>query len=364
MSATFHPLRVSSIDKSVADAVTITFDVPEALAPVFQYKHGQYIAIRMVIDGVEHRRTYSLSSSPYHNEPLTIGVRKLADGVVSSWIADQLYVGAIVDVYPPMGNFTRELDPSHSRHYAFFGGGSGITPLMSILKSALRVEPLSRCTLFYANRSIHTTMFRTEIDALAAAFPSALRVVNVLEDTQGASQSSLAGRLDQATIEQLLDENSPVDEYFVCGPTGMMENVFAVLERRGVDRHHIHREYFTSPTSSQQQPPSNTMNDTAPESELDNAVTTRNVTIRLYGQQYTFAVEPDETILTAAQRANADPPYACQIGACCTCRAKLVSGKVRMDEREALSDDEIADGYILTCQSHPLTDDCVADYDL
>lgn len=364
MSATFHPLRVSSIDKSVADAVTITFDVPESLAPVFQYKHGQYITIRMMIDGVEHRRTYSLSSSPFYDEPMTIGVRKLSDGVVSSWIADQLRVGAIVDVYPPMGNFTRELNPAHARHYAFFGGGSGITPLMSILKSALRVEPQSRCTLFYANRTVTTMMFRNELDSLAVQYPERLQIRHVLEDTEGAPHSSISGRLDEGTIERLLGESEPVDEFFVCGPSGMMENIFTVLDRLGVDRHHIHREYFTAPTTASQPTSSPTMNDTAPESGIDQQVTTRTVTIRLYGQEYTFPVEPDETILTAAQRANADPPYACQIGACCTCRAKLLSGKVRMDEREALSDDEIADGYILTCQSHPLTDDCVADYDL
>lgn len=359
MAAIFHPLSVGSVVRTTPDAVTITFIVPELLKPVFQYKHGQYITIRMVIDGVEHRRNYSLCSSPYHDEPLSIGVRQVSDGVVSNWIATQLFEGAVVEVYPPMGNFTRELDSTQKRHYAFVGGGSGITPLLSILKSALRVEPLSHCTLLYANRGVESAMYYDDIERLQFEHINSLTVVHVLENTEGAPESSVRGRMDRDVFTRLLDSAPAIDEYFVCGPSGMMENVFAVLEERGVDVHHIHREYFSAPL-----PSSTPMEQSQSTGEVDSAVTTRNVTIRLYGQEFTFSVEPDETILTAAQRANADPPYACQIGACCTCRAKLVSGKVRMDEREALSDDEMADGYILTCQSHPLTDDCVADYDL
>lgn len=358
MAVAFHSLTVADIRRETADSSTITLAVPPDVMPMFRYKHGQYLTLRVMVDGVEHRRNYSLCSSPYDDEPLTIGVKRVADGAVSTYLNERLAVGDSIDVYPPMGNFSRELDPAHQRKYVLFGGGSGITPLLSIIKSILRIEPRSSAVLFYANRSVESTMFASQLSSLEGGSGGRLRVIHILENTQGAPRSSYGGRMETGVVHRLLDDAGvevQSSEYFVCGPAGMMANVLSVLAERGVDEHHIHREYFTMSTQSAD----SQQNDT-----VEGELAPRTVTIRLYGQEHTFLVHPDETILTAAQRENIDPPYACQIGACCTCRAKLLEGKVRMDEREALSDDEMADGYILTCQSHPLTDGCIADYDL
>lgn len=361
MAVQFHHLRIDHVDRVTADAIAITFDVPHELRPVFQYKQGQYITVRVTVDGVEHRRNYSLCSSPYADEPMTIAVKRVRDGAVSQYLNDHAAPGLDLEVYPPMGNFTKELDPANARHYVLFAGGSGITPILSILKSILRVEPHSRVTMFYANRDEASIIFADTLDAIAASYGDRFAIHHVIEDNATAARTSTRGRLDAETVARLLGDlgiDAAAAEHFVCGPQGMMDNVIAALHGAGVDDHHIHREYFTiSKPSNPTEAPMQSANDDAVERK------TRTVTIRLYGQESTFEVEPDETILSAAQRADLDPPFACQIGACCTCRAKLTSGKVIMDEREALSDDEIADGYVLTCQSHPITDDVVADYD-
>jgi ring-1,2-phenylacetyl-CoA epoxidase subunit PaaE len=362
MAVQFHTLTISDVQRVTTDAVAITFDVPEELRPVFLYKHGQYITIKVNVDGVSHRRNYSLCSSPILDEPLTIAVKRVNDGVVSSWIDHHAVAGLQVEVYPPMGNFTKDLDPKHIRHYTMFAGGSGITPILSILKSILRVEHESVVTLFYANRDAESVIFLNTLQKLVEQSDGKLRLVHILENNSGNIDTSYQGIMDNEMLERLIADYVPsfaAVEAFVCGPGPMMDNVVKVLHAHDLDDKKIHREYFT-------------LNKNDMESETDGVgvegtsdeVVTRTVTVRIYGTSFTFDVDPDETILTAAQRANVDPPYACQIGACCTCRAKLVSGKVHMDEREALSDDEIEEGYILTCQSHPLTADVVADYDL
>lgn len=352
MPVQFHKLTVSEVRRETPDTITIAFNVPDDLLPVFQYKQGQYLTVRMEVDGVSHRRNYSLCSSPFFDEPLAIAVKRVNDGVVSSWLNEGVRPGDVIEVYPPMGNFTRELSADHAKSYVLFGGGSGITPLMSILKSVLRVEPKSNLTLFYANRDNASVIFSAQLNALEHAHPETFRVVHVLE--AGADEAgAVAGMMDRQTVAALLTkiEQTPDTEFFVCGPSGMMDAVMTVLKENGVDDKHIHREYFTLEKTDMETPP------------VVEEVKTHSVTIKLYGKHHTFDVHPDETILSAAQRENLDPPYACQIGACCTCRARVISGKVIMDEREALSDDEMAEGYVLTCQSHPVTAGVVADYD-
>jgi len=367
MAVQFHKLTVAEVRRETPDAIAITFTVPHELLPVFQYKTGQYLTVRMEVDGVSHRRNYSLCSSPFFDEPLTIAVKRVNDGVVSSWLNEGVKAGDVIEVYPPMGNFTKELSAQHAKHYVLFGGGSGITPLMSILKSILRVEPNSKVTLFYANRDRASVIFGEQLRSIEQANDCALTVVHVLESPgileatgvaeaqQGALNTAavITGVMDRSTVEGLLQkiERNSDTEYFVCGPQGMMDSVMSVLKDKGIDDKHIHREYFTLEKTAMETPP------------VVDEVKTHSVTIKLYGKQHTFDVQPDETILSAAQRENLDPPYACQIGACCTCRARILSGKVVMDEREALSDDEIAEGYVLTCQSHPVTAGVVADYD-
>lgn len=361
MAVQFYKLVVSEVRRETPDTIAIAFLVPDELLPVFQYKTGQYLTVRMDVDGVSHRRNYSLCSSPFFDEPLAIAVKRVNDGVVSSWLNEGVKPGDVIEVYPPMGNFTKELSGEHAKHYVMFGGGSGITPLMSILKSVLRVEPNSKVTLFYANRNRASVIFSEQISALEQGYPAMLTVVHVLESAEvepGTSSevewtSAIVGIMDKPMVASLLQkiDRKQDTEFFVCGPPGMMESVMTVLKESGVDDKHLHREYFTLEKTAMETPP------------VVEEVKTHSVTIKLYGKQHTFDVHPDETILSAAQRENLDPPYACQIGACCTCRARVLSGKVVMDEREALSDDEMAEGYVLTCQSHPVTAGVVADYD-
>lgn len=355
MSVQFHTLSIADVRHDTDDTVAISLDVPEALKPIFLYKAGQYITVKIEIDGVSHRRNYSLCSSPVLDEPLTIAVKKVSTGVVSSWLKDHVHVGQTLEVYPPMGNFTKELDPTHARHYVMFAGGSGITPILSIMKSILRIEPSSVVTLFYANVRESSIIFDTDLSALIASDPSRCRIVHILEEGAPSGRVHVTGRLDSALFDRLMAEYVPslgAVDAFVCGPQAMMDGAIADLHRAGLDDKHIHREYFTL-----------TKDTTPMEATPSDELVTRRVKIRLYGQEHEFDVEPDETILSAAQRADIDPPYACQIGACCTCRAKLVSGTATMDEREALSDDEIAEGYVLTCQAHPTSDNVFADYD-
>lgn len=375
MAVQFHTLTVDDVTRETPDAISLTFNVPDELKPIFLYKAGQYITVRAIIDEVEHRRNYSLCSSPANNEPLCIAVKKVKDGAVSEWLNEHARPGMPIDVYPPMGNFTKEMSADHKKHYLMFAGGSGITPVLSITKTILRVEPKSRVTLFYANRNSKSIIFGDAIADLANK-NNALKIVNVLEENGSPTNTQYYGRMDDAMVRRVISDFVPAfgdAEAFVCGPTGMMDSVVEALHKHGLDDKHIHREYFTldrkgvggselMDTKTDMQASSGDKQVTAVEAEREEIIT-RIVRIRLYGEEHEFEVHPDETILLAAQRADLDPPYACQIGACCTCRAKIISGRVKMDEREALSDDEIEEGYALTCQSHPLTENVLADYD-
>lgn len=360
MSVQFHTLTIENVVHDTSDTVAISLAVPEQLAPIFRYKAGQYVTIKIDIDGVSHRRNYSLCSSPALDEPLTIAVKKVNTGVVSAWLKDHVQPGQKLEVYPPMGNFTKELHPDHARHYLMIAGGSGITPILSIMKSVLRVEPRSVITLIYANRNEAAIIFDQAIQELVDHNPERCRVVHVLEEPPTSGRSYVHGQLASSVFSKLIPAWVPsfdAVDAFVCGPEPLMDMAIAELHTMGLADDRIHREYFTlskTPMSSEQ---------STAAAASSNELVTRRVRIRLYGQEHEFDVEPDETILSAAQRANLDPPYACQIGACCTCRAKLVTGTAIMDEREALSDDEIADGYVLTCQAHPTSDGVMADYD-
>lgn len=367
MSVRFHDLTISSVARETADAISITFDVPAELQPTFLYKSGQYVTIRVVVDGVEHRRNYSLCSSPANNEPMRIAVKRVQKGAVSEWLNTHAIPGTHIEVYPPMGNFTKELNPQTSRHYVMFAGGSGITPILSIVKSILRVEHQSVVSLIYANKNVESIIFDTEIQSIANQSNGKLRVTHVLEEPATDGRPHQVGLLTTESVRALFASVAPAldnVEAFVCGPTGLMDTVIQTLHELGLSDAHIHREYFALDKNKINTALTEAANDSTTADMSDStSIVTRMVRIRLYGEEHSFEVQPNETILSAAQRADLDPPYACQIGACCTCRAKIVSGKIVMDEREALSDDEIADGYALTCQSHPLTDNVFADYD-
>lgn len=350
-----HRLRVSDVEHLTEDSVAITFDVPDDLGDVFSFGPGQHVAIVRSAGGDEIRRSYSICSAA--GGPLRVAVKRLPDGRFSTYAMNELRPGDVLDVLPPAGRFTTKLDPDKANHYAAIAAGSGITPIISILQSVLEGEPQSRFSLIYGNRTARSIMFLDELEDLKNQYPTRFLRFHVL--SQEPQDSELAeGRIDARKLERFLDGVIPedtVDGWFLCGPLGMLEEARALLRERGVPSGTIHRELFhadsTAPVAS---PPR------ADGAQADGAA----VTIDLDGRRTELKVSPDgPSILEAALAVRPDAPYACKGGVCGTCRCRLVEGEVRMDHAYALEDDEIADGVRLACQSHPVSDHIVLDFD-
>lgn len=349
MSLSFHSIQVREIIRETPDAATIVFDIPEPLKTTFSYLPGQYVTVSTWLDGKEQRRAYSFCSSPYTDLYPAITVKKVSDGQVSPFLNDLLKPGDMIALMPPMGNFTAEIDPENKKYYVLFGGGSGITPIMSLLKSILKKEPLSTISLVYANRDEQSIIFNKELNTLAAANPDRLTIFHCL-DNAPAGFSGFSGRpgvSDYQSITKNFQKTGPVNEYFICGPGGMMDAVKTALEGMEIAPEFIHTEYFNTPVSHKETSTS------APLVHEEPFEGTATATILYNGKQFEITIPEGVTVLEAAKDQNVDPPYACQMGVCTTCRAKILEGSVFMDEREGLSDSEINDGYVLTCQSHP-----------
>ena len=351
----FHLLRVAELDRITDDAVAITFDVPEALAGEYRFTAGQHLALRCTIAGDDVRRNYSICT-PASSGRLRVGVKLLPGGVFSSYAMDRLRVGDTIEVLTPTGQFFTPLDPGQAKHYGAVAAGSGITPILSIIASALEVEPGSRATLIYANRTTGNIMFLEELEDLKNRHLGRFQLIHVLGD-EWREAELLTGRLDHDRLTGLLDAlvAPDVDEWFLCGPLDLTETVHDTLVGRGFDPDHIHRELFhVDPLPPR--PPR-----TAPDAEADGGA---KVTVVLDGRGTSFTLAPDgEPILDAALRLRGDAPYACKNGVCGTCRAKLVEGKVEMAQNFALERDEVDRGYVLACQSHPASDQVTLDFD-
>ncbi|MBX3042228.1 MAG: 2Fe-2S iron-sulfur cluster binding domain-containing protein [Candidatus Kapabacteria bacterium] len=360
MALKFYSLKVSDLVRETIDTLTITFDVPSEIKSEFAYKHGQYITVKVPVNGSENRRAYSICTSPVTDNKLSITVKKVDDGIVSRYINETLKIGDMLEIMPPLGNFTIDLNPESSNSYFLIGAGSGITPLMSILKTILAVESNSKVYLLYQNRTEESIIFAGQLSELSQKYSGRFYLTNILSQPT-ADWSGEKGRLNSDFIEKYISENAGNEifkaHYFICGPQGLMETSDLALRNLKVASYQIHKEIFTITQTSPDEGNENIVLDSNDE------IITRKVKIILYSEEIEFLVEPDETVLTAAQREGQDPPFSCQIGACSTCRAKLISGKVYMDERDSLTDEEIEEGYVLTCQAHPLTDDVVIDYD-
>lgn len=360
MALQFYSIKVKELVRETIDTLSITFDIPSELESVFSYKHGQYITVKVPVNGNDNRRAYSISTSPIEQSKLSITVKKVDDGVVSRYINESINVGDILEVMPPLGNFTIELSPVNSGVYFLIGAGSGITPLMSILKTILVSEPVSKVFLLYQNRNEESIIFANQFNEMAEKYNGRFHLTHILSQPSS-DWNGEKGRLDNTFIEKYISQNAGNNvfsaHYFLCGPQGLMQSSEMALRNLKVASHQIHKEIFTITQTSPDEGNENIVLDSNDE------IITRKVKIILYSEEVEFLVEPDETILTAAQREGQDPPFSCQIGACSTCRAKLISGKVYMDERDSLTDEEIEEGYVLTCQAHPLTDDVVIDYD-
>ncbi len=354
----FHPLTIAEVRQLTDDSVSIGFAVPLQLREAYAFSPGQHLTVRRFDPAGEIRRSYSICSTPADlrdDGVIRIGVRRVEGGAFSDHATRGLHAGEVVEVLPPLGHFTTALDPARTRHYAAIAAGSGITPVLSLLVSALTTEPASRFTLVYGNRGAATVMFADEVADLKDRFPERLHVVHVFSREPQLS-ALLSGRLDAARLRALFDspliDASTVDEWFLCGPYGLVVDAQGVLADRGVDSSTVHTELF----HVEGQP--------VPVRRAASAgPAAATVTIVLDGRESTFTMGPDERVLDAALKVRGELPYACKGGVCSTCRAKLVEGEVAMVQNYALEPAELAAGYVLTCQSVPVSERLVVDYD-
>jgi ring-1,2-phenylacetyl-CoA epoxidase subunit PaaE len=352
----FHPLQVESVERETRDAVAITFAIPEALREQYRFDQGQHLTLRTSLGGEDVRRSYSICSAVQDGR-LRIAVKKTPGGVFSTWANTVLKPGDKIDVMPPLGHFNVTLSPESARHYLGFAAGSGITPLLSIVKTTLAAEPASRFTLVYGNRASGTVMFKEELAGLKDAYLGRFNLVHVLS-REAQDIELLHGRIDRAKADALLAKwvnLADVDTAFVCGPEGMMDAVIAALKARGFPDARIKIERFAASI-----PKHTHVAHVAPVP----GHTECEVTAIIDGATHTFVLEKaKENILEAGLRNGVELPYSCKGGVCSTCRCRLVDGEVDMDVNFALEDYEVARGFILSCQSYPVTDKVTIDFD-
>ncbi len=356
MSAQFHSLRVAEIVPETADANSIRFEIPPELRDTFAYKAGQHLTLKADIAGEEVRRNYSLCTAPADQDWM-VTVKRIAGGLFSNWIGDHLRAGDMLDVLPPHGSFTIPFDAANERRYVGFAGGSGITPIISLIRTALRAEPASRFTLFYGNRDSSSVIFLDALADLKDRYMGRFELYHFLAEEAG-DVELFNGMLDQKmcgdAIEQLIGDASAVDEWFICGPGPMMDAAETALLDRSVAKEKIHIERFTA-----DRPSAAVANEIA---ALQTKAAGTRLSVTLDGR--TRRVEfTQANILDSARAAGLPAPFACKAGVCATCRAKVISGKVEMAARYGLTDEEIAAGYVLTCQSVPAGDGVAVDYD-
>jgi len=351
----FHPIQVKEVRRETAQAVSIVFDIPPQLAEIFTYQAGQYVTLRAVINGEEVRRSYSLCSSPLDNE-WRVGIKKVDGGIFSTYANEKLKAGDMLELMPPMGNFHTQLDAVNRKHYIGIAAGSGITPVISIIKTVLQAEPNSSFTLVYGNRNRPAIMFKEELEALKNKYIHRFNIIHIL--SREITDANLNhGRINAEKCAHLFEKalNIHANEFFICGPEDMTIEVRDFLLVNGVAPASIHIELFTA-------------NNTSPikkEIVKAPAESKSHITVKLDGIAFDFELAFDDAcILEAAAHQGADVPYSCKSGVCCTCRAKLLEGEVDMEVCYGLEPEEIKQGFILTCQSHPKSKRVVVDYDV
>ena len=350
----FHALKVVEVRRETPEAVSLCFEVPAELAEDYRFIQGQHLNLKVRVAGEEMRRSYSICAG-VDDQELRVAIKKIAGGAFSTWVNDNgIKVGDLLEVMTPEGRFHTALDPAQAKHYVAFAAGSGITPILSLIRTTLKVEPKSRFTLVYGNRRQSGVLFAEALEDLKNRHMARFTLYNLFSrDEQEVPLFN--GRLDAAHVRAFLDTLIPVDtidEAFICGPGGMIDEVEAALHEAGMAHEHIHLERFGVPAS-------------APEHHVEpgDAAQAR-VTVIADGlrREMDFRAE-DPSILDVALAAGMDLPYSCKGGVCSTCRAKVLDGKVRMDKNFTLEQPDIDAGYILTCQAHPLTERVVITFD-
>ena len=360
MATHFHKLTIADIRKETPDCVSIAFHVPADLKNEYLFKQGQNVTLRTTMNGEEVRRSYSICSSPLENE-LRVAIKKASYGKFSSWANSDLKKGDVLEVMPPTGKFYTELHPANKKKYIAFAAGSGITPVISLIKTILATEPGSSFTLVYGNRNRAGIIFRDHLEALKNKYISRLAIHHILSREKTDAPINY-GRIDIDKCSQLCEKLIDIetaDEIFICGPEEMIFAVKDWLTQKGIDKKKVHFELFTTPGQK------SFVDNQATTQKFQNTGKTSNITIKLDGIAFDFELPFEgESVLDAALKQGADLPFACKGGVCATCKARLLEGKVEMDVHYALEDDEVAAGYILTCQSHPRSEKIVVDFDI
>lgn len=342
-AAVFHPVPVASVDRLTEDSVLIRFDVPDDLRDQFSFEPGQHVTVRTDLGGEGVRRNYSICSSAT-SDTLAIAVKHIPGGAFSTFALEKLRAGDTLDLMTPTGSFGTSLDPLARKSYMAIAAGSGITPILSILQTTLAVETESDFTLVYGSRDAESTMFRHELDDLEARYADRLRVVH-MRSRDPQHPEHLRGRIDRMKLESWLPDAA--DEWFLCGPVEMVTDLRDLLLERGTDPDHIHVELFHGYQKAR------VADDFAP----------ATVEVTLRGRQHEVSLAAGDTVLESALKAGLEAPYACMGGACGTCRAKVLLGSVVMEQNFALSSTDVDAGYVLTCQSHPTSEEVHVDYD-
>ncbi|MET3133440.1 ring-1,2-phenylacetyl-CoA epoxidase subunit PaaE [Oxalobacteraceae bacterium GrIS 1.11] len=353
----FYPLSVSKVSNETRDTIAVTFAVPPELKDSFQFLQGQHLTLRTQIGAEDVRRSYSICSA-VQDGALRVAIKRTPGGLFSTWANENLKAGATLDVMPPMGHFNVSLAAENRKHYLAFAAGSGITPIISIIKTTLLAEPHSRFTLFYGNRSSSSVIFKEELTDLKDLYMERLNLAYVMSREQQ-DIDLFNGRIGQEKCEHFLRHWIKIEDFdtaFICGPEDMMLGVSAALQAGGMAKQDIKIELFAASIPKHQHQP-RTHADAAVRHETE-------VTVIMDGNHTTFTMDQDkESILDAGLRQGIDMRYSCKGGVCSTCRCKLVDGKVDMDVNYALEDYEIARGFVLSCQSFPVSDKVVVDFD-
>jgi ring-1,2-phenylacetyl-CoA epoxidase subunit PaaE len=356
MSVHFHPLKVAEIVPETAEANSIRFEIPHDLRDEFAFKAGQHLTLRATIGGEEVRRNYSLCTAPAESDWM-VTVKRIGGGLFSNWVGDHLKPGDTVEVMVPHGSFTTDFDPTRSRHLVAIAGGSGITPVISLIKTLLREEPDSRFTLFYGNRDSSSIIFLEALAALKDKHLGRLEIYHFL-DAEDQDIELFNGMLNRERLEEALPSLVPdapeVDGWFICGPGPMMDAAEGALLDRNVPKERIHIERFTA-----DRPAGAVVKEMA---QLQTQAEGLSVSVTLDGRTRRVPFSAGN-ILDSARASGLPAPFACKAGVCATCRAKVTGGKVEMAVHYGLTDDEVAEGYVLTCQSVPIGDGVAVDYD-
>ena len=360
LNQSFYPLRVKELYKDTDESVVLTFDVPDELADTFSFIQGQYLTLNHLIDGEQVRRSYSICSG-LDDGHIRVAIKHVKGGVFSSWANQHLKAGDVLEVMPPRGNFYASIDPDQAKNYLCICAGSGITPVISIIKTILAREPQSAITLLYGNQRTTTMMFRNELAFLKNAYLDRLHWINIFS-REPQEVDLLSGHLDNrkgGALNRRLIRIREFDEFFLCGPEAMISEVSRGLRGEGIAEENIHFELFAASAENARQA---IERHHARAKEYKDQVS--QVSLLADGREYAFELSTDgENILDAGLRNGVDLPFSCKGGVCATCKARLLEGEVDMDLNQALRPEEIEQGYILTCQSHPISKKVVVDFD-